>query len=210
VSTEARFATLDAAHAEGAKGPSLAEAIERGRSLGRQWLLWLWCESELRPEGLDVAPFGEVSLWLEHRLRLEAASELGVEVQAMVGQTPSTGPEARAAVRNGRLPTSARIALRAGEQDFSCVVDADTLGLSSVRIPTLLKGEGDDPFYERMQLLEQIESAVESLYRAFLDLRLSDDWVLVVLPAMREWAAAIEGDATHRYRAMRDRSAGAR
>jgi hypothetical protein len=75
-----------------------------------------------------------------------------------------------------------------------------------VKIPALIKGEGDDPFYERIQLIEELEGAVESLFGAFLRLRLDTPWDAEVVPAMREWMREEDGRGLERYRRTRGRS----
>jgi hypothetical protein len=51
----------------------------------------------------------------------------------------------------------------------------------------LLKGQGDDPFQERMTLIEQLEGIVDLFYQQFLAIRVSSDWNRVVGPAIRSW-----------------------
>jgi hypothetical protein len=103
------------------------------------------------------------------------------------------------------LPTRAKLAVYQQEQSYALVIDADTLAFSSMKIPALLRGEGDDPFYERIHLIEEIEKAFESLYREFLERRLGPAWDRIVVPAMREWMYDIDGLALERYRNVRKR-----
>lgn len=187
------------------KGPSLAELIETRRFLGREFLTWLWFESELFEQRFTLDPFGECELWLERQLTLQTPPDLEKQQSKLTGTAPSGTPEAREALRQGKLPTQARIVVRRDEQDFALVLDADSLALSGVKIPALLKGDGDDPFYERIQLIEEIEHAIESLYREFLTLRLERAWTDRVLPAMRSWMREEEGAALDDYRRFRGR-----
>jgi hypothetical protein len=188
-------------------GPGLAELIETRRFLGREFLTWLWFESEVFETRFHLDELGECELWLEKSIALESTSEAGKEKSRLTGLAPSGTKEAREALRQGKLPTQARIALRNGDREFSLVFDADALGLSGVKIPALIKGEGEDPFYERMALIEEIEGAVESLYREFLGLRLREPWTRDVVPALSAWMHERDEDpALERYRGTRSRS----
>ena len=190
---------------EASKGPSIAESIETRKFLGREFLAWLWFQSELFEQKFSIDGFGECELWLEKSLVLEALTEAGKERATLAGVAPSGGPEAREALRQGKLPVKAKIAIRRDEQDFALTLEGDGLSLSGVKIPALLKGEGDDPFYERMQLIEDVEGAIESLYREFLVARLGDGWGKSVLPAMRAWMNDEETPALVRYQSTRGR-----
>lgn len=170
---------------EESSGPSLAERIETRRFLGREFLVWLWCRSEIFEQQLEVEGQA-IELWLEKSIVFVALTESGAEKAALSGLAPSGGPEAREALRQGKMPVKAKIAIRMAEQDFSFFFDAETMAMSGVKIPALLKGEGDDPFFERMQLLEQIEGVVELLYRDFLKVRLSRAWPKAA-SAIRKW-----------------------
>lgn len=187
------------------EGKGLGELIETRRFLGREFLTWLWFESEVFDERFTIEGFGDCELWLERQITLEATTEVGKEKSRLSGHAPSGTPEAREALRQGKLPIQARLGVRRDEQEFALVLDADTLGLSGVKIPALIKGEGEDPFYERISLVEEIERAIESLYRDFVVLRLRDEWARLALPAMRAWIAEDDGPALARYRELRDR-----
>jgi hypothetical protein len=190
------------------KGPSLAELIESRRFLGREFLVWLWFESELFESQFAIEGFGEATLWLERSLTLESAlteSTREKEKSKLTGVAPSGRPEAREALRQGKLPTQARVVLERGEDHFAFVFDAEALALSGVKIPAVVKGEGEGPFYDRIQRIEELERAIEALYRDFLLLRLDHAWDDLVLPAIASWANEREDQALARYRAQRPR-----
>ena len=90
-----------------------------------------------------------------------------------------------------------RARLELGEQAYAFVFHAETLRLGSVKLPAVLGEEGDEdePFYERMRLLEQLESLLDGLYKDFVALRLSSRWQEHVLPAMQRWVRGDEVDA---------------
>lgn len=191
------------------EGPSLGELIETRRFLGREFLAWLWFESETFEERFSIEKFAECELHLEKSITLETGPDFDQSQQkeksTLSGFAPSGTPEAKEALRQGKLPTKAKIVVRREEQEFAFVLDADALALSAVKIPALIKGEGEDPFYERIQLIEEIEGAVEALFGSFLRLRLDEPWESEVVPAMREWMREEDGRALERYRRTRGR-----
>ena len=78
----------------------LVERIEQNRFVGREFLLWLWFESQLFETNL--APSGQAScaLWLETRITLAFEREESV----LKSGAPGAAPEAREALRQGKLP----------------------------------------------------------------------------------------------------------
>jgi hypothetical protein len=203
---DARLAASDTEEGDDSKGPSLAACIETRKFLGREFLVWLWFESELFEQKFAIEGFGECELWLEKSLVLESLTEAGKERATLSGVAPSGGPEAREALRQGKMPVKAKLAMKRDEQDFALALDADGLSLSGVKVPALLKGEGDEPFHERITLIEELEGAIETLYREFLVARLQPGWDKAVVPAIRAWMNDEETPALIRYKSTRGRS----
>ena len=186
----------------------LVERIERNRFTGREFLLWLWFESQLFETNLTPSSGAACSLWMETRLALAFEREESVLKSVM----PSTIPEAREALRQGKLPREARLRLITGEHEFAWSFKADTLGLASVAIPAQLKKKEDEiheVLYERMRLVEELEATLEALWSDFLSLRLSDSWLDVIVPAFKRFAAGKKIDEKA-YLEAKQRSIGKR
>jgi hypothetical protein len=190
---------------------SLGERIETTRFLGRELLTWIWFESEIFEQSFSITGFGDCTLYLEKKLVLESAEgDREKEKSTLTGAAPSGSPESREALRQGKLPTQARVVIERDDQTFTLVLDADSLAMSGVKIPAVVKGEGEDPFYERIGLIEELEGAIESLYRDFLRLRLEAGWSREVIPAIRLWMRDESGAALERYKKLRARSPAAK
>jgi hypothetical protein len=190
------------------------DRIEKRRFVGREFLLWLWFESELFDATLSTREHGPFGLWLEKRLVLSE----GKESTRITSPLPGLGREAKEALLRGQLPESAgiRVALREDEQSF--VFKAETFAVSGLKLQTVLakeepnqlleeltgkankpraKKEPEDQheiFYERMMLTADFEQLVEALYRDFLELRLSAHWAETIAPMMRTWTHGGELD----------------
>jgi hypothetical protein len=206
----------------------LVDRIEKRRFVGREFLLWLWFESELFDATLSTAHSGPFGLWLEKRIVLSA----GKESTRVVAPLPGRGREAKEALLSGQLPESAGLRIALNEEETSFVLRAEALGVSGLKLPGAVLGKEEDApnvlleemrgnkgarpkrkekredeayeaFYERMRLTHDFEALLEALYRDFLTLRLSPRWKAAFVPAARAWARGQEVDA-ERYRAERD------
>ena len=183
----------------------LLPLIESRRFLGREFLTWFWFETELYGGELSASALGPLEVSFERQITLVGGPK-GDEESKLKGVNPSATSEAREALRQGKLPTMARARLRKGERDFAFVFSADTLALSSLKLPDVVKEGGDEPFFDRVELLEEIESALSSLYTDFLRLRTDPAWADTILPAIMRWVRdEPEPDVEH-YTEARERA----
>ncbi len=164
-----------------------AERIESARFLGRELLVWLWWQSEEKEGVLELPGGKSCSLWLDEQLTLVADNLLERTESKLKGGQPSLTPEAKEALRQGKLPTRAKIRVDRGPQQWSFVFDADRFAISSVQLPALITEETEERFYERMQLLEELESMIGGLLEGFVRVRTSAAWEREALPAIRAW-----------------------
>ncbi|NUP10976.1 MAG: hypothetical protein HOW73_33435 [Polyangiaceae bacterium] len=164
----------------------LAELVELNRFVGREFLLWLWFESELYETNLRPTNADACALWLESELTL--ASE--AEETRVKSSTPGLAPEAKQALRQGKLPKQTKLRLVWGELEYGWKMNADTLAIASLKIPAQLKSQDDkyEALYERMRLTESLETILDALYADFITLRLDVAWENVIVPQMRRWA----------------------
>ena len=210
----------------------VVDRIEKRRFVGREFLLWLWFESELFEATLTTEAHGSFGLWLENQLGLSA----GKESTRIKGPLPASGREAKESLLAGKLPETGTFRLTYRDRDFSFTLKAERLAISGLKLPTVLEQETETPsvapappprrkgkktsveedaereadarnesFYERMALAREVEELIEALYTDYLALRLSDAWSRTVLPAQAAWASGDNGVAVERYIAARRR-----
>lgn len=193
----------------------LVDRIEKRRFVGREFLLFLWFESEIFEATLQTRKHGSFGLWLERSLVLSE----GKESTRIIAPQPGAGREAKEALLRGQLPESAGVRVAIHDDETSFVLKADSLALASLKLRTALDKVEPNPlldeltgkrpgprkpaqpsdeyeaFYERMALTQEFEELFETLYRDFLGLRLSARWAELVLPALRRWALSESVDA---------------
>jgi hypothetical protein len=119
----------------------LVDRIEKRRFVGRELLLWLWFESELFEGTLKTAEHGEFGLWIEKNIALSA----GKEATRIKGSQPAWGREAKESLRRGKLPEAASFHLVQGDRESTFTLKAEQLGLVSLKLPTVLGGEEEEP-----------------------------------------------------------------
>jgi len=210
----------------------LVDRIEKRRFVGREFLLFLWFESELFDGTLATAEHGPFGLWLERRLALTS----GKESTKITAPLPGLGREAKEALLRGQLPKSAGIRLAFKDDETCFVLDGERLCVAGLKLHNVLDQEGDDDapsleelratmqqpprsrrkrrddapsdeqyevFYERMRLTEEFEALLVALYRDFLRLRLQPAFAEHVVPALQRWVRGSHVDA-EAYRAVRE------
>ncbi|HVK68564.1 MAG TPA: hypothetical protein VM694_29095 [Polyangium sp.] len=171
----------------------LLDLIEGRRFMGREFVVWLWFESEMQETNLHPTGADPVSMWLEAQITLV----LEKEESRLKGAIPASSPEAKEALRQGKLPKEAKMRLVHGEREYAWTLKADSLALSGLKLPTQLKknDEKHEVFYERMMLLEELETSLSALYADFVRLRLADPWDDEIVPLMKSWAHGEKADA---------------
>lgn len=144
--------------------------------LGNEFLLWLWYFSDAEGDTVKTPDGSDVTFMFSG----------GVKVDDPRGQTGNCTansdsavrlPEAKAAVRAGKLPRKAALTVVRNADQFSFVLQAETLALSAVKLP---KADPDlttrEREMERLQFVRDLAEIVDQLYAAFLARRISAYW----------------------------------
>ncbi len=171
-----------------------AALVETNRFLGRELLLWLWFESEQNETHVRASSGASCSLWVETQITLSADEEEARIKSAM----PAATPEAKQALRQGKLPRQARMHAIVEDHEFTWAWKADELGIGGLKVPAELKADTDryEALYERMRLVEELETVLEALLADFVALRLSPAWASSMVPLLQSWAYGERVDAT--------------
>lgn len=166
--------------------PWVAKGPEPKDFLGNEFLLWLWHEADHRSGVIPTEAAGDVTLYIDRSLDLDCAyGQSGRDT--LRGDGPSRMPEARDALRSGKLPRRAGLVLDASGQQYTLTLNAETLALSSAKLPEVEDAETPRVlFEERIALLRDLGKTVDGLYAAFLKHRASSSWEGQV-SSIRKW-----------------------
>lgn len=164
----------------------LIDLIESRAFLGSEYLMWLWFKAECFDGLFDIPNHDRVEVSFDDQLTLEAYLA-ETERNMFRGGAPAYSPEAKTALQEGKRVQAAKLRVVKEGREWTFKIKAETLGLTSVKIPSLLSKEEEEQFYERMYLVEELEEILDELYKEFLGIRLSQAWNSVMLPAIQEW-----------------------
>ena len=170
----------------------LLDAMQRTVFLGPEFLTWLWFRAE-RDDGefnLNRTEIGPLEVFFDDRL-VVGSPLVDAQQNHFKGGHPTSSLEARTALRLGKLAREAKVRIVRGSQEWTLMLKGDSLAVAGVKIPAVLAKEDSEKFYERMELLEQLDQMVRGLFGQFLAVRLSPQWASVTLPDLQAW---VRGD----------------
>jgi hypothetical protein len=144
--------------------------------LGNEFLLWLWHEADARTGVIATEKAGDVTIYIDRSLDLDCAyGQTGRDT--LKGDGPSRMPEARDALRSGKLPRKAGMIIDAGRQQYSFTISAEGLSSGGAKLPDVEEAETPRVvFEERVSLLRDLCGAIDGLFETFLKLRGSSGW----------------------------------
>lgn len=183
----------------------LVERIEQTRFLGREFMVWLWYKSELHEATLKRPDGTAMELWFDSQLSLRSVHEPTEQV-VFKGVAPSGRVEPKFALQQHWIPVKARVCVSVDTQDFAFVLEADSLAKTAIKLPVLTAKESDERFYERMHLLEVLDTVVEEQFREFLDIRMTRLWDAELIPAIINWSEGKASLSPQAYRGLVQRA----
>ena len=183
--------------------PTLSELVHTKRFFGREFLTWLWFRADEANEGQRWAEGRTLhyedrvdELWFERSFILQNGGEdVQPEKVTLSASDPSETPEAKKALQQGKLLTRITIGFRDSHEtprDYALTIEADSFGISGMKIPALMTAEGDDPFIERMHLIEAGQRAVDGLFAQFLRERIMPAFVTKTVKAIFRWMNEVD------------------
>ncbi len=171
-----RFASGPEGESQYPEYPWVLKGPEPKDFLGNEFLLWLWFEAEGRSGSVNTEAAGEVSILLDRSLDLDCAyGSTGKD--SLRGTAPGRFPEARDALRTGKLPRKAGLILDAQNQQFNCTFNPESFTLGSTKLPVVEDAESPRVlFEERIALLRDLCAALDGLLATFLKHRAGSAW----------------------------------
>jgi hypothetical protein len=156
--------------------PWTAKGAQAKDFLGNEFLLWLWFEADAREGVIKTGESRDTTIFFDRSLELSCAyGQTGHDLIRSVG--PSRSPEARDALRVGKVPRKAGMLIEGMGQQFNLNLAAESLSVTAARLPAI--EEADTPrkaFEERIGQLRDLGQTIDGLYEAFLKVRASSAW----------------------------------
>lgn len=156
--------------------------------LGKEFLTWLWCQTESDDGPLRVSAGDEVTVLLDRTLRLKC--DFGVTgTDVITADNPTSLPEAKAALRIGKQPTRAGLILGSPHGEFRFTLDGPRLAVSGLVLPedeTSQNGRARQE--QRFELIADAAHLLDALFELFVLRRTARGWSRD-LQALSAWAA---------------------
>ena len=150
----------------------LYEKIERTRHFGELFLIWLWFRSSVDDTIFTLSDGCTLALAIDNQMTLEAKLA-EAEKTVLSGGAPADSKEAYEGLRQGKVVSQAKLRVQRDEKEWVFVLNAATMTISSLKIPSLMTKETDNKFFERQALIEEIDGLLRGLYEKFLSIRLN-------------------------------------
>src|SRR6202034_492824 len=138
-----------------------------------------------RNDGAIKTDSVEITIFIDKLLDLDCAyGQTGRD--SLHGAGPSRMPEALDALRTAKIPRKMGMILDTGQQ-FSLTLNAETLAISSAKLPEVEDAETPRVvFEERIMLMRDLWRAIDHLFATFLKQRATAAWESQSA-AVRKW-----------------------
>jgi hypothetical protein len=156
--------------------PWTAKGPEPKDFLGNEFLLWLWHEADSRTGIIPTESAGDVTVYIDRSLDLDCSyGQTGRD--GLRGEGPSRMPEAKDALRTGKVPRRAGLIMDAGGHQYSLTFNPEALALGSLKLPDVEEAESPRVvFEERVAMLRDVNRAIDALFDTFLKTRATSAW----------------------------------
>ncbi|GIW80586.1 MAG: hypothetical protein KatS3mg105_2393 [Gemmatales bacterium] len=153
--------------------------------LGNEFLLWLWYTIDAEEDTISLPDESEVTVMFVQTLTLECPrGQTGVET--IRSDSPTSLPEARQAIRSGKLPRRAGLIFVRHDQQYEFTLKGETLGVSSAKLPAIDNNDLRAALDERIDQIRHLIETIDLLYATFLARRVGQGWANI-LSAMQRW-----------------------
>ncbi len=158
----------------------IAVAYNRYRFIGYEFLTWLWFAIERNPTLLQSPSGDSGSLNLGNRIVLENFTRDKTESITIKGDDPNFDA-ALLSLKNGALVTEINLVFKLNEQEWRFTLKGESFSITNLKTPqrgpveTLEDTEG--AVLEQAFLLEQLLQYQDVLFKTFIHLRVSKEWM---------------------------------
>jgi hypothetical protein len=167
------------------------EKVAATEFIGMEFLTWLYMQSETNNGKMNIPGVEEFELWLESPIQVVADYGEATNI-TMKGGTPLEGPEARISFREGKKIAKTRMRINYRNQTFTCGFNALNFSITGLKIPAPPNANGPDYVFMRLEIFEEFEKFYQSIFQAFLKLRLKDNVWPEHRDKLRKWVRSFD------------------
>jgi hypothetical protein len=165
--------------------------------LGNEYLLWLWFMLDGDNDAIKLSDGTAATVMLARTLVLECPrGQHGRET--ITSDAPTRLPEARKAIQAGKLPRRVGLTVVRHDQQYELTLQAETLAVSSARLPAPEASEDRARLEERITQLRHFLETLDLLYEAFGIRRTGAGWTRD-LARIQKW---LQGEDHNRRSAL--------
>jgi hypothetical protein len=120
--------------------PWVAKGPEPKNFLGNEFMLWLWHHADAKDGEVKTKQAGDVALLFDRSLELECTFG-ATGKDSLRGTGPTRRPEAKDALRTGKVPRKAFLTLHAQGNQFDLTLNPEQLSISGGKLPEVEDAE---------------------------------------------------------------------
>ena len=163
--------------------------IHNKKFFGREFLTWLWFQSDSKSGMIALDESQTVEIWVDNKIILESDDEDNREKVICHGEN-SEMLEARQALKQGKKVSQASFKLYVKDDEWRFTLDDCRLNFRTCKTPKIMLDKKEDPeglFFEKAFVLQEAVRVVEQLFAKFFKIRTSNEWSKKDLPAIQKW-----------------------
>ena len=172
----------------------IAVLYNKYRFLGNEFLTWLWFTLENDVDALLDSEGIPVDLSVGNRIMLQLIREETVLESVTIKGDNADLQEGVLAIRKGALVTEMSLSYKKADLTWSFVIKGENFNITGLKTPETPPVENSDEtegaVIDKLFLSAEVVQLVETLYKGFIDLRISPAWKTEVVPAIKRWINA--------------------
>lgn len=165
-------------------------SYNRYKFLGYEFLTWLWFIIEKDQNKLQNSNQEPVSLSIGNRIVLENASNDNVESITIKGDDADL-EEAILSLRKGAIVTELNLSLKEGDQEWRFNIKGESFNIAGLKPPETEAVENqkdiEGAVLEKVFLYDKVIQLMDSLYKDFIKLRVTNKWNTEMVPLIKAW-----------------------
>lgn len=170
---------------------SVLDAFERYGSLGPDFLTWLFICSQADDPHPAITSLVQ---GVEFRGPIVLSGEGGEALKvSLSGDEAPNAPEVRSALAEGKRIVRSKLLLTIGADQFQCTLNGETFDLSGLKLPIPKTPDWELFLSDRIQAMQHLFGILDSLFEAFLAVRLAPDTWKEEAARWQRWGSKDEG-----------------